>query len=94
MCSTSIVPIGRRSHEEEDDPDWGVLVDFSGPSSKFIPEELAYDYDKWGDPANETRERYTTTVYNLEVEDWHSYFVDKTGLWVQHAGPGQSAART
>lgn len=53
--------------EEEDDPDWGGLVDFSSSSSKFIPEELAYDYENWGDPVNETRERYTTTVYNLET---------------------------
>jgi hypothetical protein len=70
--------------EEEDDPDWGGLVDFSGSAPKFVPGELAYDYEKWGDPANETRERYTTTVYNLEVEDWHTYFVGKTGLWVSN----------
>jgi hypothetical protein len=69
---------------EEDDPDWGWLVDFSESSAKFIPDELAYDYENWGDPANETRERYTTTVYSLEVEDWHTYFVGKAGLWVHN----------
>ena len=68
--------------EEEDDPDWGGLVDFSGPMPRFIPGELAYDYEKWGDPLNETRERFTTTVYNIEVEGWHTYFVGKMGLWV------------
>lgn len=51
--------------EEEDDPDWGDLVDFSGPSPKFLRGELGYDYEKWGDPTDETRQRHTTTVYNL-----------------------------
>ena len=69
---------------EDDDPDWGVLVDFSCPVARIIPEELAYDYEKWGDPTNETRARYTTTVYNFEVEDWHTYFVGKMGVWVHN----------
>lgn len=69
---------------EDDDPDWGVLVDFSCPVARIIPEELADDYEKWGDPTNETRARYTTTVYNIEVEDWHTYFVGTTGLWVHN----------
>lgn len=66
--------------EEEDDCDWGGLVDFSGPAPKFVPGELAYDYEKWGDANQELGEYYTTTVYNIEVEDWHTYFVSKTGL--------------
>ena len=69
---------------EDDDPDWGVLVDFSCPVASIIPEELAYDYEKWADPTNETRARYTTTVYNFEVEDWHTYFVGKMGVWVHN----------
>ncbi len=69
---------------EDDDPDWGVLVDFSCPVARIIPEELAYDYEKWGDPTNETRARYTTTVYNFEVEDWHTYFVGRMGVWVHN----------
>jgi hypothetical protein len=63
---------------------WGVLVDFSCPVARIIPEELAYDYEKWGDPTNETRARYTTTVYNFEVEDWHTYFVGRMGVWVHN----------
>jgi hypothetical protein len=65
---------------EDDDLDWGVLVDFAGGSAKFATYEMPYDYDSWG----ETPIRYTTTVYNLEVEDWHTYFVGKTGLWVHN----------
>jgi hypothetical protein len=37
-----------------------------------------------GDPLNETRERFTTTVYNIEVEDWHTHFVSELGLWVHN----------
>ncbi|MBK7003105.1 MAG: hypothetical protein IPH35_25265 [Rhodoferax sp.] len=60
------------------------LTDFSSTPPVFLEEELEYDYEKWGDPVNETRERYTTTVFNIEVEDWHTYFVGKTGLWVHN----------
>ena len=27
---------------------------------------------------------YTTTVYNLEVEDFHTYYVGKAGVWVHN----------
>lgn len=68
---------------EEDGWGFGGLVIFSGDQPVFS-EDMPYDYEKWGDPVNETRERYTTTVYNIEVEDWHTYFVGKTGLWVHN----------
>jgi len=68
---------------EEDDWGFGCLTDFSG-DEPFFGDEMPYDYEKWGDPVNETRERYTTAVYNLEVEDWHTYFVGKMGLWVHN----------
>jgi hypothetical protein len=64
---------------EEDGLDWGSLIDFSGTAPTFVGSELAFDDEKWGDP-----KRYTSTVYNLEVEDWHTYFVGKTGLWVHN----------
>ena len=65
---------------------WGVggLLDFSTPPYVALDEEIPYDYEKWGDPVNETRERYCTTVYNIEVEDWHTYFVSEFGLWVHN----------
>lgn len=69
--------------KEEDDGWVGRLYDFSS-SPPAILEDLPYDYENWGDPVNQTRERYTTTVYNLEVEDWHTYFVGRTGLWVHN----------
>ena len=66
---------------EEDDWNFGALLDFSTSPPSLI-EETVYDYEKWGDPVEESRELYATTVYNLEVEEWHTYFVGKTGLWV------------
>jgi len=68
---------------EEDDWGLGCLCDFSS-GQPVLGDDLPYDYEKWGDPVTETREPYTTTVYNLEVEDWHTYFVGKTGLWVHN----------
>ena len=68
---------------EEDGWGYGALLDFAQVSPVY-GEDLPYDYENWGDPVNETRERYTTTVYNIEVEDWHTYFVGKTGLWVHN----------
>lgn len=35
---------------------------------------------------------YTTTVYNLEVEDFHSYYVGRLGIWV--GASGGNAAQT
>ena len=70
------------AYQEEDDWSFGTLVDFSGDAPVF-GDDLPYDYEKWGDPVNEVRERYTTTVYQLEVEDWHSFFVGQMGLWVR-----------
>jgi hypothetical protein len=70
--------------KEEDGWGFGALYDFSQVPPTF-GDSVPYDYEKWGDPVNETRERYTTTVYNFEVEDWHTYFVGKMGLWVHNA---------
>lgn len=69
--------------EEEDDIDWGGLVDFSGSKPNFLPEELEFDYENWSDNETNKPVRYLSKVYTLEVEDWHTYFVGKMGLWVK-----------
>lgn len=79
-------------HEEEG---WGLgtLTDFSSVPPSF-GDELPYDYEKWGDPVHETRKRYATTVYDLEVEDGNTYFVGKSGLWVRGANLGSASPST
>jgi len=76
--------------DNDEEGSWGVgsLIDFSGATPKFLPDDVRYDYEKWGDPVNETRQRYTSTVYRLEVEDWHTYFIGEPGLWVRDASRG------
>ncbi|KTT11648.1 hypothetical protein NS2R_13100 [Pseudomonas oryzihabitans] len=38
-----------------------------------------------GDPPGTLRSSwYHATVYNMEVEDYHTYFVDTLGVWVRH----------
>jgi len=68
---------------EEDDWGLGTLIDFANGKISY-GEDVPYDYEKWGDPINETRELFSATVYSIEVEDWHTYFVGKTGLWVRN----------
>lgn len=74
---------------EEDGWGLGAFLDFTlseaSPTVCDTDQYQEYDYEKWGDAENRTRERYTTTVYNIEVEDWHTYFVGKMGLWVKSA---------
>lgn len=67
---------------QEDAYGYGTLVDLSLSPHKFLDEQI-YDYEKWGDSANETRELYRTKVFNLQVADWHTFFIGKTGLWVE-----------
>lgn len=35
---------------------------------------------------------FHTTVYNIEVEDFHTYFVGELGLWVQSASQNNSTS--
>jgi Pretoxin HINT domain len=35
---------------------------------------------------------YLTDVYSLEVEDFHTYFVDRPGVWVHNTSPAREAA--
>ncbi len=35
-----------------------------------------------------------TTVYNFEVQDFHTYFVGHAGLWVHNGGPGDCPGAT
>jgi len=32
---------------------------------------------------------YRATVYNIEVEGWHTYFVGELGVWVHNANCGK-----
>lgn len=59
----------------------------------FIPAERYYEYleqqyyqDKPGSDESLTQEYYyTANVYNIEVEDYHTYFVGKVGVWVHNS---------
>ena len=54
---------------------------------RLNPNKDCYDDDPIG---NAPQSWYRAQVYNLEVEDYHSYFVDKLGVWVHHAN-GETA---
>lgn len=47
----------------------------------------AYIADTPDEPAPESW--YMSKVYNLEVEDYHTYFVDKLGVWVHNTNCGR-----
>ena len=74
-------------------PFWVVEESAFLPMSDLEPGHSLYLYD--AEPATatvltNTRERaspgQTFTTYNLEVEDFHTYFVGESGVWVHNAG--------
>ncbi|TDM06011.1 MAG: hypothetical protein C4K60_15190 [Ideonella sp. MAG2] len=62
---------------------FATLYDFSG-GKYVVGDDFPYDDETWGWAEDETRELYEATVYNIEVEDWHTYFVHELGLWVHN----------
>lgn len=74
---------GDRLYEE------GTTWDFS----QFPPESIncfeCFDEENW--PVDKFNDAipFTATVYNIEVEDWHTYFVGETGLWVHNTGAAE-----
>jgi len=81
VCDLYQTKLPTVAFHEEDDWGFGFLVDFARGQPAF-GDELHYEDEKLGEAYAESRQRYTTTVYDLEVEDWHTYFVGKMGLWV------------
>ena len=52
-----------------------------GDSKNLNPNKACYD----GDPPGTVRSSWChTTVYNMEVEGYHTYFVDTLGVWVHN----------
>jgi hypothetical protein len=65
--------------EDKDDP-YGRLLDLRNQSIRI-------DYDRKKRVTNEAFEatrqnRFKARVYNLEVEDFHTYYVGELGVWV------------
>lgn len=56
----------------------------------LAPHQFLLDYVHEGDECREDQDSdewsfYTSTVFHLEVEDWHTFFIGKTGLLVHDA---------
>jgi hypothetical protein len=64
--------------------DYGSLWDSAESPPKYIDNGIAFDIENWIDDETDMPIVFTTTVYNIEVEDWHTYFVGSTGLWVHN----------
>jgi hypothetical protein len=62
--------------------DSGPVVDFSGGKGKIIHWEG--DLESQGGISAE----FCQTVYNLEVEDFHTYYVGELGVWVHNLNCG------
>ncbi|ANJ66309.1 hypothetical protein A9404_01975 [Halothiobacillus diazotrophicus] len=61
----------------------GHSWDFNESPPKLISNKVAFDMENWVDEETGEPVVFTTTVYKIEVEDWHTYFVGSTGLWVR-----------
>ena len=60
----------------------GLLYDFE--RRHFVsPAGLFYDSARWCALDGDLYQSFRTTVYAIEVEDHHSYFVGEHGLWVR-----------
>jgi len=51
-----------------------------------------YSEAYWGGESEDHPDLFRTTVYNLEVEDCHSYYVGTRGIWVRNASVGNSVS--
>jgi transcription-repair coupling factor (superfamily II helicase) len=67
----------------------------SSHSRRFISEEDALKYMQaiygveGGISHNQNLPSYTAIVYNIEVEDYHTYYAGVTGIWVHNCGGGK-----
>lgn len=59
---------------------WASSWDFTVTPPNKIKIREAFDFDDWLGQETDEPIVFTTTVYNFEVEDWHTYFVGTTGL--------------
>lgn len=62
--------------------DWGSLWDCTDSPPRETNNQVTFNIENWIDPETDMPVVFTTTVYNIEVEDWHTYFVGTTGLRV------------
>ena len=67
-----------------------VLSEFHHPDTQFYfnaydeSERLPNIIDAYDDP-DSVNYMYTDYVYNIEVEDFHTYYVGKAGIWVHNS---------
>lgn len=64
----------------------GDLLEY-GSVPKCIESSVEFDRENWpGDVVDDDIfQPFQTTVYNIEVEDFHTYFVGEHGTWVHDA---------
>ena len=66
----------------------GYLIDFDNEPPKVINKQAGPNskyFRKLGLPCDWERDAYRADVYNIEVEEFHSYFVGTLGIWVHAA---------
>lgn len=71
------------------DKEWKQrLLEQTPESEREGAEFFGFRQGEWRDPDtidwNEGEGPWTMTVYNIEVEDTHTYFVGEAGIWVHH----------
>jgi hypothetical protein len=79
IYATDQAGVGWFQVSNNDEP--GCLWDFA--NERLIADQVVYDWDKWI-VAGKRYVPFRTTVYNIEVEDYHTYFVGRRGVWVHN----------
>ena len=56
-------------------------------NSSIVEKDVIYDWESWapGESDDNLYDPFKATVYNIEVEDYHTYFVGEFGVWVHNA---------
>lgn len=69
--------------------DQGILISIQEYTNNtlVIPNYFMEDFESepnWDENEDAIADEYLATVYNIEVEDYHTYYVGKMGVWVHN----------
>lgn len=71
------------------DYDAGIFLDINAYKNNklIVPnylEDESLEVVNWDENEDPIPDEYLATVYNFEVEDYHTYFVGELGVWVHN----------
>jgi len=83
IYATDRASVGWVASNGPEEPGW--LVDYG--TGQNLPGPVGYDWENWNLTGDDDvlQPVFRTTVFNIEVEDFHTYYVGEHGVWVHNA---------